>query len=121
MFNDILRACSVSTAPTTLMEEQPENLPVLQSFWYDNEGHTMAKYQYNQMAFVEGSKRFVLRGGQWMYAPVPHNAPEATFEYVDKTFNPLEELQLPAERKKYLQQSVNEFSVYSDKVMNKGK
>ncbi len=119
MFNDILRACGVSQGDTTMMQEQPHNLPMLQSFWYDNEGKTMPKYQYNQMAFVEGDKRFVLRANEWMYAPVSVNGKEPTFEYVDKTFNPTEELQLPSDRKKYLQESIKEFSVYSEKTRSK--
>lgn len=122
MFNDILRACAVDTAgENTLMQERADNLPFLESFWYDNEGHTMPKYKYNQMAFVEGDKRFVLRAGNWMYAPVPTNGKEPVFEYVDKNFNPVEEVPLEGKRKKYLEQSIKDFSVYSEKVMNKGK
>lgn len=120
--HDILKAAGLDNEGFTLMEERENNLPMLQSFWYDNEGHTMDKYKYNQAAFIHGDKRFVLRAGKWMYAPVgPTGIHEPTFEFVEQGFNPLEELSLPAERKKYLEENVKAFGIFSDKVMNKGK
>ena len=56
-----------------------------------------------------------------MYAPVGKQGDEPVFEYVEKSFNPLEELNLEAGRKKYLEQSIKEFSGFSEKIMNKGK
>jgi hypothetical protein len=56
-----------------------------------------------------------------MYAPVGHNGSEPLFEYVEKSFNPLEELNLEAGRKKYLEKSIKDFSGFSEKIMNKGK
>lgn len=120
--HDIVKAAGLDNEGFTLMEERENNLPMLQSYWYDNESKTMDKYRYNQAAFIEGDKRFVLRNGRWMYAPVKGvNGVEPTFEFVDSNFNPLEELSLPAERKKYLQENMKAFSTFSDKVMNKGK
>lgn len=121
MHHDILRACGIDPGPETLMQEQDSNLPLLQSFWYDNEGHTLDKYKYNQLAFIEGNKRFVLRAGNWMYAEVGAQGKEPLFEYVQQNFNPLEEVNFSAERKKYLEQTIQTFNVFSDKVMNKGK
>ncbi len=121
MYHDILRACGVPTDEGTLMQESDSNLPFLQSFWYDNEGRTLPKYKFNQMAFIEGDQRFALRAGEWMYAPVGKDGKEPTFEYVQKNFNPLEELHLSAERKKYLEKSVKDFSSFSEMIMQKGK
>ncbi len=121
MHHDILRSCGLDSEEGTLMEESENNLPMLQSFWYDNDGQTMDKYKFNQTAFIHGDKRFVQRAGNWMYAPVGNNGKEPMFEYVEKGFNPLEELTLSAERKKYLENSLKDFSAFSDKVMNKGK
>ena len=81
----------------------------------------MQKYKYNQIAFINGDKRFVQRAGNWMYAPVSNNGTEPTFEFVEKNFNPIEELNLPAERKKYLEQSLKGFTEFSNKIMSKGK
>ena len=103
------------------MEQTESNLPLLQSFWYDNEGHTLAKYKYNQVAFIEGNQRFVLRAGNWMHAPVSNGGKEPTFEYVQQNFNPLEELHLPEKTKKYREMNIRDFNAFSDKIMNKGK
>lgn len=119
--HDILRAVGLPDEGMTMMQETEENVPVLESFWYDNEGRTMDKYKYNQLAFIEGDKRFVQRAGNWMFAPVGKNGAEPTFEYVEKNFNPLEAINLTEGRKRYLEQSIKSFSVFSDKVMNKGK
>jgi arylsulfatase A-like enzyme len=119
--HDILRAAGLSDEGFTLFEERENNLPMLQSYWYDNEGRTMEKYKYNQAAFIEGDKRFVLRAGKWMFAPVAPNGIEPTFDYVEPGFNPIQELPLPALRKKYLEENFKAFSVFSDKIMNKGK
>ncbi len=122
MHHEILKSCGLDNEGGSLLNETDNNLPVLQSYWYNNEGKTLDKYKYNQLAFIEGDKRFVLRAGKWMYAPAASNGTEPTFELVDKTsFNPLEELQLSADRKKYLEKSINDFSQFSDKIMNSGK
>lgn len=119
---DILRAVGLTPeSPETLMEETPHNLPFLQSFWYDNEGKTLDKYKYNQLAFIEGHMRYVWRAGKWMAAPVGDPGHEPRFEYVENNFNPLEEAKLDTERKQYLEKRIKEFNVFSDKVMNKGK
>ena len=121
MYHDILRASGLPTEEGTLMEEHDRNMPVLQSFWYDNDDKTLEKYKYNQFAFIEGEKRFVMRNGSWMYAPVSKNGIEPVFEYVQKNFNPLEELHLSTERKKYLKQSVKDFSQFSGQIINGSK
>ena len=121
MHHEILKSCGLDNEGGSLLTETENNLPLLQSFWYDNEGQTMDKYKYNQIAFIDGEKRFVNRAGQWMYAPVTTNGMEPTFAYIDKNFNPLEELNLNAERKKYLEQTIKGFTTFSDKIMNKGK
>ncbi|HLP22261.1 MAG TPA: sulfatase-like hydrolase/transferase [Chitinophagales bacterium] len=121
MHHEILNRCGLDNEGGTLFTETENNLPILQSYWYNNEEQTMSKYKYNQIAFIEGDKRFVQRAGQWMYAPVGHNTAEPTFEFVDKNFNPLHELNLSPDRKKYLEKSVNDFSQFSEKIMSKGK
>ncbi len=120
MHHEILNSCGLDNEGGTLLRETENNLPVMQSFWYNNEEQTMQKYKYNQVAFIEGNKRFVQRAGNWMYAPVSNNGSEPTFEFVDKNFNPLQELNLPEDRKKYLEKSLKDFSSFSDKIMNKG-
>lgn len=122
MYQDILRAVNVKNDGQTMMEETAENLPVLESYWYNNEGRTMEKYKLNQMAFIEKNQRFVLRGEQWMQAPVGETGVnEPKFQAVEKGFNPLEELKLSADRQKYLEEHVKNYKVFSDKIMSKSK
>ena len=121
MYHDILRACGLPVGEETLMAENDRNIPVLQSFWHDNQDGTLDKYKYNQLAFIDGQQRFVLRAGSWMYAPVGKNCKEPVFEYVQKGFNPLEELHLSVERKKYLEKSIKDFSQFSDQISRNGK
>lgn len=119
--NDILNAVGLDNEGGTIMSETENNLPMLQSYWYDNEGQTLDKYKYNQTAFIHNDKRFVLRAGKWLYAPVGTGGSEPTFEPVEQNFNPIEALNLPADRKAFLEKQVRDFSVFSDKIMNKGK
>lgn len=119
MHHQILKSCGLDNEGGELLTETDNNLPVLQSFWYNNEEKTMQKYKYNQLAFIEGNKRFVQRAGNWMYAPVGNNGAEPTFEWVEKGFNPIEELQVSAERKKLLKKCVKDFGAFSDKIMAK--
>jgi len=121
MHHEILNSCGLDNEGGTLLRETESNLPVLQSFWYNNEEQTMLKYKYNQVAFIHNDKRFVQRAGNWMYAPVGSNGSEPLFEYVERGFNPVEELNLPAGRKKYLEKSLKDFSLFSDKIMSKEK
>lgn len=121
LYHDIRRCAGLEPTAKTMMQEQIDNLPILQSFWYDNEGRTLSKYKYNQMAFINEDKRYVNRAGRWMYAPVSDFGQEPVFDFVEKGFNPLEELKLDTHRKKYLQDATDAFSLFSDKIMNKGK
>lgn len=118
---EILREAGLP-ADGTMMAETEENLPLLQSYWYDNEGKTLPKYKYNQFAFIEGNHRFVQRAGQWMAAPVTaNNGQEPVFTYVEKGFNPLQEAGLSAARKKFLEEQYAQYAIFSEKIMNKGK
>lgn len=119
MHQSILEACGINDMEGGLLEETATNLPVLQSYWYDNEGQTLDQYKYNQLAFIEGDDRFVLRAGKWMHAKVATNDIEPTFKLVENKFNPVEELKLGAERKLYLDRSIKDFSSFSDKIMAK--
>jgi len=120
VFHDILRAVELKNDGQTMMEETAENLPFLESYWYNNEGRTMEKYRVNQMAFIHGDQRFVLRDKNWMQAPVgPTGVAEPKFQFVEKGFNPIEELSLTVDRKKYLTEQVKNYSAFSDMIMSK--
>jgi hypothetical protein len=103
-----------------LFVETPHNMPLLQSYWYNNEGKTLEKYKYNQFCFLEGDDRYVLRGDKWMHAPIATvGSVEPTFEYIGDNINPIHELNIEAEKKQFLSNTIEDFRRFSDAVMKK--
>lgn len=126
--NDILRAAGIANDGPSLMDEQPETLPLLQSFWYNNDNKTLDQFKYNQLCFIEGRDRFVYRDDinkrfRWMHAPVTEPGPEeAVFQEVTETgFDPIEASVADANRKAYLRKCFSEFRVFSDKLGKENK
>jgi Sulfatase len=117
----IMKACGDDTISQDLFEESDTTIPILQSFWYNNEGLTLPKYKYNQICFVEGDQRYVNRAGEWLQAPVGTTGAEPIFQKIGTQTNPLEELKLSAERRAYMQQVFGDFSTFSEQIMNKKK
>jgi arylsulfatase A-like enzyme len=115
----ILEAAGFEKQSANLFEETPYSLPLLQSYWYNNDNKTLEKYKYNQFCFIEGDERFVLRNGKWMQAPISSGGTEPTFQYLGTGTNPIEELNLDIEKRQYLSQTVNSFSAFSDNIMKK--
>ena len=115
----ILEAAGFEKQDANLFEETPRSAPILQSYWYNNDGQTMDKYKYNQICFVEGQDRYVLRGDKWMHAPIIHGGPEPTFQYIGGSTNPIEELKMELEKKKYMLDTVAKFSSFSEEIMRK--
>ena len=115
----ILEAAGFEKQTANLFEETPYSLPLLQSYWYNNDGRTMEKYKYNQFCFINGDDRFVLRNGQWMQAPVSDGGPEPTFQYLGNNINPIEDLNLDAEKRKYISETLSNFNKFSDEIMKK--
>ena len=119
IYHSILEAAGFDHQSANLFVESPRSLPILQSYWYNNEGHTLDQYKYNQFCFIEGSDRYVMRGGKWLHAPIASGGIEPTFQSIGGNTNPIEELKLEADRKKYLLESTGNFSMFSDEIMRK--
>lgn len=105
----ILDACGLNNEGPSLLKEPDASLPVLQSYWYDNQGKTLPKYKYNQFCFVDNDMRYVLRNDQWMSAPVCHQGKEPLFENLSQHVDPVEEFVEDKDRKEYLQNRVKEY------------
>lgn len=114
VFDSILEAAGVEHAGPGLFEPQPNNLPILESYWYDNHGNTLPKYRYNQMAFVEGDQRYLLREGEWWHAS-RQNGTEHEPEFVpfENGADPIEDFVEDPERREYLRQSASRFQEFS--------
>ncbi|MCW3126146.1 MAG: hypothetical protein JWO03_1804 [Bacteroidetes bacterium] len=116
----ILEAAGCEKQDGNLFEETPQAMPLLQSYWYNNEGHTLDKYKYNQFCFVEGNDRYVLRGDKWMYAPVSvQGIDEPTFDFIGEGANPIHDLGLDPEKKQFLSNTIEDFRRFSDALMKR--
>jgi len=115
----ILEAAGYEKQNANLFEESPYSLPLLQSYWYNNEGKTLEKYKYNQFCFIHERDRYVLRNGQWMYAPVSDGGQEPTFDFVGAGANPILDLNLDPEKRKYVSETLDSFNSFSDMIMKK--
>lgn len=122
IFNDLLRKVNPAAAGhETLFQESAENLPLIQSYWYNSNGQTLDRYRYNQMAFVKNDHRFVLRDDvnknlSWLTAPVAKNGKEPTFEKITADTNPVEELVEDREQKSFLKKTVKDFTTFSQAI-----
>jgi hypothetical protein len=115
----ILEAAGFEKQSANLFEETPYSLPMLQSYWYNNDGKTMDKYKYNQFAFIEGQDRYVQRGGQWLSAPIITGGPELTFQPIGAGINPIHELNIDGEKRNYISDTLDKFNAFSDGIMKK--
>ena len=115
----ILEAAGCEKQNANLFEESPYSLPLLQSYWYNNEGKTLEKYKYNQFCFINGKDRYVQRGGQWMHAPIAADGIEPTFQYLGNGINPIEELNFDMEKRNYVSDTLQKFNTFSDAIMKK--
>jgi hypothetical protein len=111
--NSILDACELPHGPGTLFSEEPETVPVMQSYWYDNQGKTLPKYRFNQLCFVEDSMRYLLRNDNWYVAPVPTKRREPDFQLLETAFDPVEEAVEDSARRQYLRETVRDFRTFS--------
>ena len=88
------------------------NIPISQSYWYNNHGKTMDKYKFNQFCFHYEGMRYLKKNGSWARAKVTNyqgNQEESPFEDMGKGMNPVEELVVDTEVKKYLEKHLNAF------------
>jgi hypothetical protein len=115
----ILEAAGYEKQNANLFEESAYSLPLLQSYWYNNEGKTLEKYKYNQFCFINGNDRYVMRNGQWMHAPIAEGGIEPSFQYLGNGINPIEELNLDPEKRGYISETLGHFSKFSDEIMKK--
>ena len=116
IYNSILEACGLPHSGGTLFKEEAFTLPIMQSYWYNNQGKTLDKYKYNQFCFVENEKRFLQREDDWYAAAVQRKTKEPRFKQLKKNLDPIEHLVEDAERRQYLAESLNGFLKFSESL-----
>jgi arylsulfatase len=113
----ILDSCALPFEEATLFSETENNLPLLQSYWYNNSEKTLPKYKYNQFCFLHENLKYVYRNEQWLSGTMANgNFEESNFSPIEKKFNPIEEIVQDDGRKKYLQAKFEGFKRFSSTI-----
>lgn len=116
-FDSILEAVGHDHRGPGLFQEEETTLPIMQSYWYDNQGKTLPKYKYNQLCFVEGETRYLKRNGSWQRAPRQQGVEaEPAFELMPEGVDPIMESVNDRGRREYLQRTVEDFHRFSSKI-----
>lgn len=95
------------------------NIPISQSYWYNNHGKTLEKYKYNQFCFHYDGMRYLKRNGNWSSAQVTDykvQDQEEMFRHLDKHTNPIEELVMDSEVKDYLRSKLLDYQNFESKI-----
>ena len=100
----------------SLLEQPKESISILQSYWYNNREKTLPQYKYNQLGFVDGEYRYMLRKGGWHVSPVSKNGIEPSFDLLPKDSNPIFDAVSDPGRQKAISQIVKDFEVFSKKI-----
>jgi arylsulfatase A-like enzyme len=100
----------------SVLDEVERSHPIMSSYWYNNKGATHENYKYNQLAFLYGQHRFMLRNGKWYQGPAQTDMDEPGYELVPGNANPVEEMIFDLEQKAYYQKVISEFSEFSGKI-----
>ena len=115
--DEILEKCGLENRGGTLFSEEPENSPIMQSYWYDNNGRTLEKYKYNQLAFVEGDQRYMLRQDNWYTAPRQQGVElEMRFEALNGGIDPIQAAVEDPSRRRYLMDQINRYRAFSESI-----
>ena len=115
--NSILKKCGLEHANGTLFDDEQFTLPIMQSYWYDNNGKTMDKFIYNQFCFVQDKMRYVYKNGNWSAARITENSIEPKFEPLPTGVDPIQETVSDLERKSFLIKSLAEFNSFQKDLL----
>lgn len=114
--HQIIKAAGHSNTTFDLIEEAENSAPILESYWYNNNGKTLDQFKFNQLAFVQNNNKYLFRNGTWQMAELSKaDLIETSFEPLNKT-NPIEEFVKDKVKKTYLKEQLKDFIQFSDKI-----
>jgi len=90
-----------------------DEIPVIESFWYNRNGETLPRYQSDQLAFIRDGNRYVHRDNHWHVFPLG-NGDSAQVDEIPYNANPLYDLALQPEIRKELLRRYHEFNSFSN-------
>lgn len=99
-----------------LLDDPQDSIPLMSSFWYNNNGRTLPQYRHNQLAFLENGMRYRLLGERWSAAPPQVEGPEATFAPLPADVNPIQDAVSDPTRRAQLTKYLADFHSFSEKL-----
>ncbi len=95
-----------------LESDQP---PVLESFWYDKNGQTLAQFREDKFAFVHDGNRYIMRGNRWRKSALGvRDSALVSSEDIDG--DPIYDLPLYPENRKILIEQFDGFQRFSRSI-----
>jgi len=99
-----------------ILRDPEHSKTVLQSYWYNNKGKTRTEFRFNQLCLLMEEHRYLFKAGEWLMADLHRNEREIDFEPLGKGVNPLFELQMSPENRKFYEKVVSDFSTFSGRI-----
>ncbi|NNE27981.1 MAG: sulfatase-like hydrolase/transferase [Saprospiraceae bacterium] len=106
-----------------LFKDQVHNIPISQSFWYNNQGKTLDKFKFNQFCFHYDGMRYLKKNGSWARASATDyehgSGNEQTFEDMGHSFNPIEEIVNDNDARAFINDQLEEFLRFEEQIKYK--
>lgn len=102
-----------------LFRNNIHNIPISQSYWYNNHGKTLSKYKYNQFCFHHEGMRYLKKNGSWSRAAstmYDKGHLEQSFEELGEDINPIFEFIEDTEVKAYLDKHLQAYLEFEKKI-----
>jgi len=90
---------------------------MLESYWYNRDGKTLNKYRFNQFAFLDDDTKYIRRNDKWLSSRIANGHPETTFQTLPDDVDPIEEIDVPSERRKALRHQYDHYETFSRNVL----
>ncbi len=118
MYGTILANSGVEEVESPDLLSEPERSEsLLESYWYNRDGKTLDRYRFNQFAFLDGDDKYVRRNDEWLTSKIANGSPESAFKPLPPETNPIEELDLPSERRETLREHFHKYDAFSRNVL----
>lgn len=116
LYGAILSAVGRPDARNLLLTDPTESTPIMQSYWYNNQGKTLPQYRFNQFCVLTGGQRYLYRKGRWYMARPQTDGPEPIFKPVPRGVNPIHDAVQQPERRRRILQYVEAFNRFSEQI-----
>jgi hypothetical protein len=116
VYPTLLHRIGSSSGRPVLTDLAHESLPVMQAYWYNNQGRTLPQFKVNQLCFLEAGARYLYRNDRWWTAPPQIDGREPTFHPLAIGVDPVIEGVKDIERRRHLLTILREFDAFSARI-----